>query len=138
MPNITEVNFDAGKLRFGAGNNVHDLHGDPIISAGHIQGNSNDPIVNDGDDPRNPATRYKIRITATQNGHNKEWKGRIVAHDPSYGWIFVVVATKNDSDASAVGGGDGDIIVTVTVTNPSGDQTAGYTPPNPVPVASIP
>ena len=138
MPNITEVNFDAGKLRYGVGSNVHDGHGCPIISMGHIFGSNSDPIVSTGHDPRLPANRYTITITATRDGHNKEWKGRIVAPDvsnPNGGWIFAVVATKNT--ASATDAGDGDIVITVTLTNPSGGQTPGYTPP-PVPVASIP
>jgi hypothetical protein len=140
MPTIHQVNFDAGKLRCGTGNNVHDRFGYPIISMGHIRGDSsNDPVVQGGDDPVAPGKRYRITITATQDGHNKEWKGRIVAPDSQNGgWIFAVVATKNDSDASAVGGGEGDLVVTVTVTNPSGVTSPGYTPPSPVPVASIP
>jgi hypothetical protein len=137
MPTIIDVNFDAGMLRCGSGNKVHDGHGDPIISMGHILGLNSDPIVNPGDKPTDRAKRYKITITATQDGHNKEWKGRIVAHDPTQGgWIFVVVATKNVSSASDTG--DGDLVITVTVTNPSGSPSNAYTPPAPVTVASIP
>jgi hypothetical protein len=83
LPTIHEVNFNEGKLRCGTGNNIHDQYGYPINSLGHIKGDSNDdPVVQSGDDPSAPTRRYRILITATQNGLDKEWKGRIVAPDP--------------------------------------------------------
>jgi hypothetical protein len=128
--------FNEGKLRTGATNNIYDSLGYPIVSVGHILGDYRDPIVHSGDNVHDPRKRYRITITATQDGHNKEWKGRIFEAASQGGWNFVVVATKNESNASNIG--EGDLVVTVTVTNPSGDQSPPHTPPSPVTVASIP
>ena len=137
MGKITLVQFDSGKLRHGNGKNT-DKDGDPIVSRGFIHGDPNDPIIrNTGTDVE--TNRYKITITATQNGHNKTWKGRIISAlldgNILKSWIFVVVNTENVSREGAIS--DTDLTVTVAVTNPDGTPASdGYT--TSVPTTTIP
>ena len=135
MPTIIQLDFDA-PLRCGTGNSIRDAEGFPIFSFGHIRGSDSDPIVHYADNVHDLHKRYRITITATRDGHNKEWKGRIIDASSRGGWNFVAVLTRNESGASATG--DGDVVVTVTVTNPGGSTSPAYTPPSLVPVASVP
>jgi hypothetical protein len=136
MSKIASVQFDSGKLRHGNGKNT-DKDGDPIVSRGFIVGDSEYPIV--------PTThtdvetnRYKITITATQDGHNKTWKGRIISavFDGQIftHWIFVVVNTANISREGPIS--QTELAVNVVVTNPDGSPSNPY--PTTVPATTIP
>ena len=122
MPHITSFEFDSGKLRHGDHKNT-DGAGDPIISRGYFSG---DGMISTSTDMG--THRYKVKITATKNGHNKTWKGRIVGSRSNNSffqdWIFVVVNTENLAGATDLGGGDGEIDITVQVTNPDGSAVA--------------
>jgi hypothetical protein len=131
MSRIVLVEFDRGKLRHGNGKNT-DKDGDPIISRGKINGDPENPIVPSWTTDVE-TNRYKITITATQDGHQKSWKGRIIGLDDSH-WIFVVVNTENISREGPIT--ETEIAINVVVTNPAGGASDIY--PTSVPAATIP